>query len=91
MDSAAAPPLPQPGPMTRRRSDTNDEIKAVASQPTAKIIDKIRQTYAEGRVTTSFEFFPAKTAAGVNNLLGRIEQMGCVGTNERPCDALRSA
>jgi methylenetetrahydrofolate reductase (NADPH) len=40
-----------------------------------KIIDKILQTYADGGTTVSFEYFPAKTEAGVSNLLNRISDM----------------
>jgi methylenetetrahydrofolate reductase (NADPH) len=40
-----------------------------------KIIDKILQTYAAGETTVSFEYFPAKTEAGVSNLLNRISDM----------------
>lgn len=41
-----------------------------------KIIDKLRKNEAEGRLSVSLEFFPAKTEAGVDNLLQRIEHMG---------------
>lgn len=40
-----------------------------------KIIEKILEARREGRTTVSFEFFPAKTEAGVDNLLRRIEDM----------------
>lgn len=41
-----------------------------------KIIDKITSIHAENGTTVSFEFFPAKTEAGVFNLLNRVEKMG---------------
>lgn len=46
-----------------------------------KIIDSIQASYAASdaataRPTVSFEFFPAKTDAGVFNLLTRVEEMG---------------
>ncbi|ETI55584.1 methylenetetrahydrofolate reductase [Phytophthora nicotianae CJ01A1] len=47
-----------------------------------KIIESIRSAYAaraddaSARPTVSFEFFPAKTNAGVFNLLTRVEEMG---------------
>ena len=41
-----------------------------------KIIDKINAVHAEGGITTSFEFFPAKTDTGIFNLLNRVEEMG---------------
>ncbi|KAI9910002.1 hypothetical protein PsorP6_010785 [Peronosclerospora sorghi] len=47
-----------------------------------KIIESIRSAYAaraddaRARPTISFEFFPAKTDAGVFNLLTRVEEMG---------------
>ena len=40
-----------------------------------KIIEKINQAHAAGQITTSFEFFPAKTDAGVANLLVRAADM----------------
>ncbi|CAM9797046.1 unnamed protein product [Phaeothamnion confervicola] len=41
-----------------------------------RIVESIKAAYAEGRTTVSFEFFPAKTAEGVDNLLQRIEALG---------------
>jgi 5,10-methylenetetrahydrofolate reductase len=38
-----------------------------------RIIESIKQAYAEGKTTVSFEFFPAKTEEGIDNLLQRIE------------------
>lgn len=40
-----------------------------------KIIDKIRQSQAEGHPFFSFEYFPPKTEAGVTNLFQRVERM----------------
>lgn len=40
-----------------------------------RIIDAIRKAYSEGKTTVSFEFFPAKTEEGIDNLLMRIEDM----------------
>ena len=40
-----------------------------------KIIDKIRKAYEEGGTTVSFEYFPAKTEAGISNLLNRVSDM----------------
>lgn len=40
-----------------------------------KIIDTITKVTAEGGTVVSFEFFPAKTDAGVDNLLTRIETL----------------
>lgn len=40
-----------------------------------KIIDKIHEAEAEGRVYYSFEYFPPKTEAGTENLYLRIERM----------------
>lgn len=40
-----------------------------------KIIDKIQSSLARGEVVTSFEFFPAKTEAGVANLIVRAVEM----------------
>lgn len=41
-----------------------------------KIIEKINHVHENGGTTISFEFFPAKTEAGVFNLLNRVEEMG---------------
>ena len=41
----------------------------------SKIIDKIHETLQRGETVTSFEFFPAKTEKGVDNLLSRVEGM----------------
>jgi methylenetetrahydrofolate reductase (NADPH) len=38
------------------------------------IIDTIRRVETEGGVLVSFEFFPARTAAGVQSLLSRLHQ-----------------
>lgn len=40
-----------------------------------KIIDKMRHCMAEGKPFYSFEYFPPKTAAGVNNLYARLDRM----------------
>ncbi|KAG0166262.1 hypothetical protein DFQ28_007907 [Apophysomyces sp. BC1034] len=40
-----------------------------------KIIDKINKAEEEGRMYWSFEYFPPKTAQGVQNLFDRIERM----------------
>lgn len=40
-----------------------------------KIVDKINENKANGKISTSFEFFPAKTEKGMNNLLSRIHNM----------------
>ena len=40
--------------------------------PGPKIVDLIRRANTSGRPSISFEFFPAKTAAGVQNLLVRV-------------------
>ena len=40
-----------------------------------KIIDKIQKVYEEGGTTVSFEYFPAKTEAGISNLLNRVSDM----------------
>ncbi|KAF7728077.1 hypothetical protein EC973_006715 [Apophysomyces ossiformis] len=40
-----------------------------------KIIDKIKKAEEEGRMYWSFEYFPPKTAQGVQNLFDRIERM----------------
>jgi len=45
-----------------------------------KISDKIQQALADpnkNKTYYSFEYFPPKTEAGVENLLERIERMGC--------------
>ncbi|RLN86281.1 hypothetical protein BBJ28_00021425 [Nothophytophthora sp. Chile5] len=62
--SAAAPPAALP---------------AAALPAMGKIIDSVLSAYRapeDGRPTISFEFFPAKTNAGVFNLLTRVEEMG---------------
>ena len=41
-----------------------------------KISEKLAKIQAKGENSVSFEFFPAKTEAGVDNLLRRIESMG---------------
>ena len=46
-----------------------------------KIIDKILKTYEDGGTTVSFEYFPAKTEAGISNLLNRVSDMNA---NLRP-------
>lgn len=43
--------------------------------PSNKVIDKIKSAQAEKRPFYSFEFFPPKTNAGVDNLFRRIERM----------------
>eukprot|EP00939_MAST-03C_sp_MAST-3C-sp1_P001485 g1485.t1 len=40
-----------------------------------KIVDKINEKKRNGQISTSFEFFPAKTEKGTNNLLSRIHNM----------------
>ncbi|ORZ39493.1 methylenetetrahydrofolate reductase-domain-containing protein [Catenaria anguillulae PL171] len=40
-----------------------------------KIIDKLHRAESEGRCLWSFEYFPPKTAAGVENLFARMERM----------------
>ena len=40
-----------------------------------KIVDKIQALHAQGGTAVSFEFFPAKTEAGIANLLRRVEEM----------------
>lgn len=40
-----------------------------------KIIDKLRKSEKEGSPYFSFEFFPPKTDAGVQNLMTRIARM----------------
>lgn len=40
-----------------------------------KIIDKINAAIAEDKIFYSFEYFPPKTDAGVENLYARIERM----------------
>ncbi|KAG0267785.1 hypothetical protein DFQ27_008284 [Actinomortierella ambigua] len=44
-----------------------------------KVIDKIRQAEEEGRPYWSFEYFPPKTTAGVQNLYDRMERMYNLG------------
>ena len=41
-----------------------------------KLIDKLRSAASEGRPFYSFEYFPPKTEAGIENLYARIERMG---------------
>ena len=41
-----------------------------------KISDKLSKLQKDGGTSVSFEFFPAKTEDGVDNLLQRIENMG---------------
>jgi len=41
-----------------------------------KIIDKIRKSRREGEVFYSFEYFPPRTQAGVENLYARMDRMG---------------
>lgn len=45
-----------------------------------KISDKIAKAFAEDttgeKTFFSFEYFPARTEAGIENLLDRIERMG---------------
>jgi len=45
---------------------------------TAKISDKIRRREEEGKLFFSFEYFPPKTATGVDNLYERVERMAQV-------------
>ncbi|KAF9170877.1 hypothetical protein BGX20_008381, partial [Mortierella sp. AD010] len=44
-----------------------------------KVIDKINRAEAEGRSFWSFEYFPPKTTAGVQNLFERMERMYNLG------------
>ncbi|KAI8342662.1 methylenetetrahydrofolate reductase-domain-containing protein [Chlamydoabsidia padenii] len=44
-----------------------------------KVIDKIQKAEQEGRVYWSFEYFPPKTAQGVQNLYDRMERMQRMG------------
>ncbi|KZT34350.1 methylenetetrahydrofolate reduct [Sistotremastrum suecicum HHB10207 ss-3] len=44
-----------------------------------KITEKIEQANKEGRVWWSFEYFPPRTAQGLQNLLDRIERMRALG------------
>lgn len=44
-----------------------------------KIIDKITRAEKEGRPFWSFEYFPPKTTAGVQNLFDRMERMYNLG------------
>ncbi|EKM50042.1 uncharacterized protein PHACADRAFT_264540 [Phanerochaete carnosa HHB-10118-sp] len=44
-----------------------------------KISKKIQQAEKEGRVWWSFEYFPPRTAQGLQNLLDRIERMRALG------------
>ncbi|KAG0226223.1 hypothetical protein BGW42_003817 [Actinomortierella wolfii] len=44
-----------------------------------KVIDKIRKAEEEGRPYWSFEYFPPKTTAGVQNLYDRMERMYNLG------------
>lgn len=44
-----------------------------------KIIDKIRRTEDDNRPFWSFEYFPPKTTAGVQNLFERMERMYNLG------------
>jgi len=60
MKNAAAAPL---------TSASRGRFKAM------KIIDKINEKIKAGGICTSFEFFPAKTEKGMNNLLTRIHNM----------------
>jgi len=41
-----------------------------------RLIDKLRSAISEGRPFYSFEYFPPKTEAGIENLYARIERMG---------------
>ena len=41
-----------------------------------RVIEKLHRVHRDGGTAISLEFFPAKTAAGVNNLLNRIQRMG---------------
>ncbi|KAL2654165.1 hypothetical protein R1flu_022293 [Riccia fluitans] len=49
-----------------------------------KVIDKITEAEANGRVVFSFEFFPPKTEDGVENLFERMDRM--VAHNPSFCD-----
>ena len=40
-----------------------------------RIDEKLKKLKEKGEISVSFEFFPAKTRAGVGNLLRRIEEM----------------
>ncbi|CAM9897739.1 unnamed protein product, partial [Discosporangium mesarthrocarpum] len=40
-----------------------------------KIIDKMKQAVEDKHIFYSFEFFPPKTTAGVENLFARMERM----------------
>lgn len=44
-----------------------------------KISQKIQQAEKEGRIWWSFEYFPPRTAQGLQNLLDRIERMRALG------------
>ncbi|KAF7430878.1 hypothetical protein PC9H_006592 [Pleurotus ostreatus] len=44
-----------------------------------KISQKIQQSTKEGKVWWSFEYFPPRTAQGLQNLLDRIERMRALG------------
>ncbi|CAO3579903.1 unnamed protein product [Absidia cylindrospora] len=44
-----------------------------------KVIDKIHTAEKEGRLFWSFEYFPPKTAQGVQNLYDRMERMQRMG------------
>ena len=49
-----------------------------------KVVEKIRAAEQEGRTLFSFEFFPPKTADGVENLFERMDRM--VSHNPSFCD-----
>lgn len=44
-----------------------------------RVIDKINECISKDQVFFSFEFFPPKTAAGVQNLYKRIDRLGQLG------------
>ncbi|KAK7012232.1 methylenetetrahydrofolate reductase [Favolaschia claudopus] len=44
-----------------------------------KITQKIRQSHKENKIWWSFEYFPPRTAQGLQNLLDRIERMRALG------------
>ncbi|KAI9217419.1 methylenetetrahydrofolate reductase-domain-containing protein [Blastocladiella britannica] len=44
-----------------------------------KVIDKLRKAEQEGKTLWSFEFFPPKTPAGVQNLYDRLDRMYSFG------------
>ena len=47
-----------------------------SSSMASLVLEKLHRVHRDGGTAISLEFFPAKTAAGVNNLLGRIQRMG---------------